>query len=527
MIFLPPDAHNAITGPAEHITEAQFAGALAAFRAEKFRILIYSSIMHCGHAPVWQDGTLERTHPEWSQRGPKGEPIRVYGADWLCPSTGALAYTFDYTAKLVRRYDPDMIMLDNSEFFVAGSGISCYCSGCEAAFREYLRRRFGPEIDGRPAATMLLPREPGFLHDLWLAWRNRVWGEANERFREGLRGIKPGLAVISNTQYLRPEPDLATDLIYDHEDAVLSESVGLTMDGMIDKLILGRALAEGKPLWNYLGTFRADDLSLLVAPEAIAMNVSTAFACGARPWVVFYGFVENPGANRASLERLASVLAWHSVREKAGNGLEPFAPVLSLVSLASRNFRRSSLVPGHLASLRREGVCSWIIEAATMEEGLPAACRILLVEDAPCLSDRAVEEIAGFVRSGGVVLASAETGIADELNRPRPRAALWDKLGLGGPPGRPARIGRGQALTWASPGDWRGLGDRLAQARFQTSAGGSASLIPYLDARGEFVVYVCSEGSLTADLKIAAPGNRPGRAVVCASSEPAPLLVSF
>ena len=527
VIFLPPDAHNAITGPAEHITEAQFAGALAAFRAAKFRILVYSSIMHCGHAPLWQDGTLERTHPEWSQRGPQGEPIRIYGADWLCPSTGAFAYTLDYTAGLVRRYDPDMIMLDNSEFFVAGSGISCYCPGCETAFKEYLTRRFGPEIDGRPTATMPLPREPGFLYDLWLSWRNRVWGEANERFRESLRGIKPGLAVISNTQYLRPEPDLATDLIYDHEDAVLSESVGLTMDGMIDKLLLGRALAEGKPLWNYLGTFRADDLSRLVAPDEIAMNVSTAFACGARPWVVFYGFVENPEANRASLERLASVQAWHGAREKAGDRLEPFAPVLSLVSLASRNYRRSTLVPGHLASLRREGVCSWIIEAAAIEEGLPAACRILLVEDAPCLSDRAVDAIAEFVRSGGVVLASAETGIADELNRPRPRAALWDKLGLGAPPDRPARIGRGQALTWASPEDWRGLGDRLAQARFSTSAGGPASLIPYLDARGEFVVYVCSEGSRPADLKIASPGNRPGRAVVCASAEPAPLLVSF
>jgi hypothetical protein len=527
VILLPPEAHNAITGPAEHITEAQFVDALTAFRAQGFRILIYSSIMHCGHAPVWQDGTLERTHPEWSQRGPKGEPIRIYGADWLCPSTGALAYTLDYTAGLVRRYDPDLIMLDNSEFYMTESGIGCYCSGCAAAFRSYLRRRFGREIEGRSTSTILLPREDGFLYDLWLAWRNRVWGEANERFREALRRIKPGLAVISNTQYLRPGPDLATDLIYDHEDAVLSESVGLTMDGMIDKLLLGRALAEGKPLWNYLGTFKEDDNNLLVAPDAIAMNVSTAYACGAQPWIVFYGFVEKPEANRASLERLAGVLAWHGARESPGAGLEPFAPVLSLISLASRNHRRSPPVPGHLTPLRRQGVCSWIIEEKMVEEGLPAACRILLVEDAPCLSDRAVRAIAKFVRSGGVVLASPETGIADELNRLRPRAALWEKLGLSGPPDQPVKIGRGEALAWKSPEGWRGLGDRLTQARFSTSAGGPGSLIPYRDARGDFVVYVCSEGPLPANLKITAPGNRPGRSIVCVNAEPTPSLVSF
>ncbi len=527
VIFLPPDAHNAITPPPEHITEAQFVEALAAYRASGFRIMVYSSLMHCGHAPVWQDGTLERTHPEWSQRGPGGEPVRIYGADWLCPSTGAFDFSLEYTAGLVRRYDPDLIMLDNSEFFAVGAGVTCYCSSCEASFRDYLGRRFGAEVDGRPTATMPLPRESGFLHDLWLAWRNRVWGEANERCREALRRVKPGLAVMSNTQYLWPGPELATDLIYDHEDAVLSESVGLTMDGMIDKLLLGRALAEGKPLWNYLGTFRPEDTGLLAPPEAIAMNVSTAFACGARPWIVFYGFMENPEANRASLERLARVLAWHRGREAPGDKAEPFAPVLSLVSLASRNYRRSPLVPGHLTPLRRQGVCSRIIEEKEAEASLPASCRILLVEDAPCLSDRAIAAIANFVRSGGVVLASPETGTADELNRLRPSSGLWEKLGLSGPPDRPARIGRGEALAWNSPEGWQVLGARLDQARFSTSAGVPCSVIPYLDGRGEWVVYVCSDAPLPADIEITAPGNRPGRAVVCANSETTPFLVSF
>ena len=254
--------------------------------------------------------------------------MRIYGADWLCPSTGALAFTLDYTAELVRRWRPDTIMLDNSEFFDTQSGITCYCEGCQAAFRKYVAERFGETIDGRATASLRIPVERGFLYDVWLAWRNRVWGEANETFRRELRRIKPELVLMSNTQYLFETPDLATDLIYDHEDALISESLGLSMDGMINKLLLGQALAKGKPLWNYLGTFNEKDNSLFVPPDAIAMNISTAYACGVRPWVVYYGFAEKTVENKPSLDRLASVIAWHNAQYLEGGPLTPYAPVL-------------------------------------------------------------------------------------------------------------------------------------------------------------------------------------------------------
>ena len=58
---------------------------------------------------------------------------------------------------------------------------------------------------------------------------------------------------------------------------------------MVNKLLF--ELAEDRPLWNYLGTFQDKDLSRLVSPERISMNVSTAFACGARPGSSTTGFL--------------------------------------------------------------------------------------------------------------------------------------------------------------------------------------------------------------------------------------------
>jgi len=535
MIVLPPEAHNAISPPAEHITEEQFGRALEIYRANGFRIIMYTSIMHCGHAPVWQDGTLEKTHPEWSQRGPKGEPIRIYGRNWLCPSSGAFPYTLDYTLDLVRRYCPDLVMLDNSEFFATPSGVSCYCSGCQVEFRRYLRQRFGELVAGRATDTIEIPTENGFLYDLWVSWRNRVWGEAHETFRRELRKVKPDLVLMSNTQYLRQAPDLATDLIYDHEDALISESVGMTMDGMIDKLLLGRALARGKPLWNYLGTFQAEDFNLLVPPESIAMNISTAFACGARPWIVYRGFYEKPAENRASLDRMASVMAWHNAqgfgnRESTPHvpaRLTPYAPVLSLVSLNSRNYRFSRLIPDHLTPLRHQGVCSWIIEERAIEEGVPESCRVLLVEDAPCLSDRAVRAMADFIQSGGRVIASPNTAWYDDFGRLRPRSALWEALGLKEPPDRVMKFGRGEIICLRiSEFDSESI-KHLGPYQFSVSGNAESSLIPYTHADGDLVVYACLKQPLDKDLKITSPGNQAGLAVICASSKPRPFIISF
>jgi hypothetical protein len=531
MIVLPPDAHNAISEPDERITEQEFERALAIYRENGFRIIIYTSIMHCGHDLVWQDGTLEKTHPEWSQRGPKGEPVRIYGHDWLCPSTGAAAFTLEYTAGLVRRYRPDLVMLDNSEFFETPSGVTCYCEGCQTGFRRYLGQRFGETVGGEPTASVRIPSTPGFLYDVWLSWRNRVWGEANEFFRRELRKIDPDIVVMSNTQYLRDKPDLATDLIYDHEDALISESVGMTMDGMIGKLMLGRALAKGKPLWNYLGTFQEKDNTLLVSPDAVAMNISTAYACGVRPWIVYYGFAEKAETNTPSLERMARVLAWHRSRDAENGTLAPYAPVLSLVSLNSRNYRLSKIVPEHLTRLRRRGIASWLVEEKTIEAGVPASCRVLIAEDVPCLSDKAVARITDFVKAGGLLVAAPDTATGDELGRRRPSSALWERLGIGRSAGQsvsavaPVKVGHGRVAVVPFPAAEDELAAWLEPYRFSIPEGAGISIVPYTDVRGRFVVYVCSEKALGKDLKIAAPGGESGLAIVCSNIDDTPSTI--
>ena len=90
--------------------------------------------------------------------------------------------------------------------------------------------------------------------------------------------MKPGIAVMANTQYLFSSNSLATDRQYEPEDAVLSETTGLGIDDLVNKLLLGKALAANRPLWNYLGTFQTGDINRLQTPEVMSMNVSATVA---------------------------------------------------------------------------------------------------------------------------------------------------------------------------------------------------------------------------------------------------------
>ncbi|MBI2302855.1 MAG: beta-galactosidase, partial [Armatimonadetes bacterium] len=150
IILLPPAAHNAITPAAKHLTPSQFEAGLAEYRRAGFRFVLYSSLMHCGHDPAWQTGRLQREHPEWSQRDSKGNPVTEYGAEWLCPNTGAFDHCLRYTLDLVRRYHADAVMLDNPESLNSTAGLpTCYCDACRQRFRDYVAQRFGPDATRR------------------------------------------------------------------------------------------------------------------------------------------------------------------------------------------------------------------------------------------------------------------------------------------------------------------------------------------------------------------------------------------
>ncbi len=456
IILLPPNAHNAITArygddDAHAIDENTFEQALKSYRSAGFRILLYSSIMHCGHAPFWQSGDLTEQHPDWRQVDQTGTPILNYGSAWLCPSTPALDYTLRYTRELVTRWNPDGIMLDNNEFLKTAQGKpTCYCESCQSGFAKYVARRFGPDkardsFGITDLNAMRIPTTDGDLFRLWIHWRNRVWADATERFRAGLRQVKPDIVLLANTQYRYRSWLLATDMQYRHEDAVLSESRSLTAAGMSDKMLLGQALARGRPLWNYIGTFQERDFTQLRPPETIAALCAASLAYGARPWIVFYGF-EQPSPALETLsqyQRLAG--RWLDQAAEARR----WANVISLFSTRTRNYFGRRLVPSHLETLRTAQVPVEPVRDLDLPTLDLTPYQAILAEGISCLTQDETDALAGWVRQGGTLIATPDVGWYDPIGRLRPTSLLTDQLGV--TPPHISEVGEGR-VVWCNDG---------------------------------------------------------------------------
>jgi hypothetical protein len=448
VILLPPAAHNAISLPGEQITEEEFQHAVARFRAAGLKLILYTSIMHCGHDPSWQSGQLGREHPEWAMRDAAGGTVNTYGAPWLCPSTGALEYTLRCTENLVRHYQADAVMLDNNEFMKSAAGKpTCCCEQCKLLFGEYVLHRFGARklkaLLGVTPQTLRSPTGPEDpLWPLWLNWRKRVWAEALEAYRNRLRRVKPGIVVLGNTQYLYPTWMLAADAQYACEDAVLSESNWLSVEAAGAKMVLGRALAQGHPLWNYIGTFQSSDRTRLRPRDETEGLVAATLAAGANPWIVFYGFTGE--TNQLAVRSLANYLEFWRQHVQLFAGGRARADVAVLLSPESRDLAGESLLPIPLEELLRHGhTVTGVWEPAGWDASNALDTKVLVATAAPCMRRATAERLASWVRKGGALIVKPSTGWRDELGRQRQKNPLAEALGVGfAQPGRQV-VGRG------------------------------------------------------------------------------------
>ena len=368
----PPDSHNCDTGlpDRDRLSEEQFRAGMAAYRAAGYHVLLYTSVEACdSDARVSEWSSRPYTSRVVATRS-QGNPVNVYGQPWLCPTAAGHDNTrpTDRAVRITRQYQPDDILLDNSEILFCGGQLDMPLRPhAEKAFRDYVKQRFGVEQAKRfrcgTRNQLEIPLREGPLFALWLQWRNRVWAQINESFRARLREVDPKIMIVANTQYLYENACLATDLQYVHEDAVVSESVGLDSWQMSRKMALGSALAEGRPLWNYIGTFtEADTYTGIKPPEVISPLIIATIAHQARPWIVD-GFDDGHTDPRAR-QAMSKLLAWHNTHPQFYTNT-PWARAGVVLSLSSRNVLHRALIPESLGALLSAGVPAAARRSAT------------------------------------------------------------------------------------------------------------------------------------------------------------------
>jgi beta-galactosidase GanA len=165
-----------------------------------------------------------------------------------------------------------------------------------------------------------------------------------------------------------------------------------------------------------------------VSGTASAIDIQLRGLEGA-PWGVYPEFVES--ANRE--EYLKLHLDNVKAREKWWIGSEAVPYVGIVVSEQTRALFAQGALPLYLShalgAFRAIFEKHWPVRVLTeydLEDAKLSGVRVLMLPNVACLSDRAAEVVRRFVRQGGGLVASFETGLFDETFARRKDSALAD-----------------------------------------------------------------------------------------------------
>jgi hypothetical protein len=267
-------------------------------------------------------------------------------------------------------------------------------------------------------------------------------------------------------------------------------------------MVLGHALAAGRPLWNYVGTFaKADDYTGLQPAETIGPWIAATLAHGARPWIVD-GFDEGP-TNAAARQEMSRLLSFAAAHPELYNG-KSAALVATIVSPTSRSVLHRPLVPPHVGVLQSQGVPIVALRDDQLTTEKLKPFRVLTIETAPCLDQAAVDAIAAWVRNGGVLIATRDTATHDELGRPRDASLLWQALGLKSPLDKETAVGRGTLVSPEAAAFSSAATARLEQFAFQTPQESAIEIVPYRTEQS-LLLHVIRHQPSTTPLRVRLP----------------------
>lgn len=534
IVLQPPLAFNRI-GDEFKVSDSEFQHALSIYRQHGFRIVLYTSIMHAGHEPVWQSGVLARTYPEWTQRDADGHERVSYGSSWLNPFGDPRQYALDYTLEMIDRFQPDAVMLDNNQFYIAntgpdgGGGITGYGPAAARAFAAWARLQMPDASLGDPVEQM--PTTPGPTFNLFMIWRCAVWAEANRTFRQAL---PDNVALLANIQYLYKTPVLGSDLQYDHLDTIVSETNNRPSWAMSAKMLLGHALlGPDKPLWNYMGTVqKSGDYDEMWPADKTARIVASTIGMRANPWLLYYGFHSKDETNaesRAAIGRLMRFYADHLDLHLNG---KPGSNIGYVFSTRNRRHFNEYPIPKSYYKLQEAGVsCVGLYDArlatSLADERLTGRLRYIVADSLRTLHPAEAQALADWVRRGGVLITTPDAGTLDDLARPvGPEGESLLAAALGVSSLETAPIGHGSLIVDTSnnlPFQVSRITDATRFTAQQTD-NGQALFVEgrwFIQSDGEPVVHLINHGDPVDDsVVVRLPINDPSQWVVMTPGEP-------
>ena len=426
LIFQVKTAHGAAFAPTEvGITNPTMSGDLF---GEIVRGTKAAGLQFIAYYNVVLSWELSRLHPEWSQIGRQGQPLRMFLYPCSCMSNDEFrAHVCAHMAEVTRNYDIDGWFLDLQYFSPEG----CFCEACRAKFRA----RFGYD---------LVPDEFGVgqWHDL-LTYQVQMREKCIHTIQEACNAERPGMSwswngcgspmSISDTldegaDYLSTEAHPPEYLHADHATRYC-EALGKPFT-----LFMPESQGSWGD-WTVTTPETIKRLSAIALTHSGSLNVNhVPYPCGDRaggvPQVIWdtikqtFDFV----AERDHLCRGKPPVPTVAVLHSASN-----ARLLQAMSRAGQggHFGAATYNCEHaLAQLLMETHIPWEIRLDTLSVDEMAQYELLILPCLPVVSGDLGQRLREYVRGGGKLIAEYRASLLEPTGETRDNFALADLFGV-------------------------------------------------------------------------------------------------
>ncbi|WP_165226484.1 ThuA domain-containing protein [Aquisphaera insulae] len=364
-----------------------------------------------------------KAHPDWLRINPDGKPdatpnfanIRSPYAGWMLAQM----------AHVVKTYGIDGFWLDG----YAPDHLHTYDPATRAAFRA---ASGGKEIPARVAGRFDILHDP--LAREYLAWHEGNFLALADRMRGAIRAENPEAAIFvnhsANRTWYYPEAYMG-EYPLRYCEAVDVSTVELHWDVPGDALYhpfvhaFLASLTHDRGATSWLQP-QAHGISGVSPPVEFRLRYFEG-----PPWGVYPEFVESTGRE----EYLRTWAADAKARDAWWVGSEPVPYIGIVASDQSRTLASRAALPvyvshvlGAFRSVLEAHLPVRILTELDLEDADLRGVRVLVLPNALVLSDRSAEVIRRFVRGGGGLVATFETGLHDAAFGRRADFVLGDLL---------------------------------------------------------------------------------------------------
>ena len=401
-----------------------------------------------------------KEHPDWQQLKRDGTPIPAYNIYALNCVNGGWFDDFAKNIEQLCKHDIDGIFLDGPVMREVG----CYCDTCQKIFKE----RFGKSIYDATHMELQTMRVDSVTE--YIKKTNKI-----------VKSINPNILLYLNNSALRPDITGSNSRkVEPYVDMLGAEGGFIRADhktslwAVSSKAKHLETVAKGKPRVTFVLGNQSALAYYMHNPVETTILYAQSFANGANVW---YGMSGSASQFKDSEGSKASIgfnrfVAEHKDLFQQSNSVANVALLWSqeTANNYSSSVEQSDFTAEKAASfkergdhytelmsfydmLAREHIQFDIIDEISVLENLEKY-RLIILPNCACLSDQTAEALKRYVKAGGNLCSTFDTGFYDEQGRFSTEPKLSELQGVESVEGLVKYPSNGTAYQRRSDCDW-------------------------------------------------------------------------